>query len=248
MDWASVAGLVLALAAVLLGHSLEGGKFASLLQPAAFVIVVVGTFGAVLLQTELATFKRGVRMLRWVFRPPVSQRARLARDIAQWSLHARRDGLLSLEPFMQNTRDKFIQKGLRLVVDGIAPDKVRGLLETEVTAYEFSQRQAAKIWESAAGYSPTIGIIGAVLGLIHVMENLAEPAKLGSGIAVAFVSTVYGVGLANLFYYPVGNKLKNIIAETVTQYEILTDVFHDIAGGDHSRVIEERVASLLSRA
>jgi chemotaxis protein MotA len=247
VDWASVAGIVLALAALLLGHGLEGGKFASLLQPAAFIIVVVGTFGAVLLQTEMPTFMRGMRMLRWVFRPPPSQRKRLARDIAQWSLHARRDGLLSLEPFMQKTRDQFIQKGLRLVVDGIAPDKVRSLLETEVTAYEFGQRQAARIWESAAGYSPTIGIIGAVLGLIHVMENLADPARLGAGIAVAFVSTVYGVGLANLFYYPVGNKLKGIIAETVTQYEILTDVFHDIAGGDHSRVIEERVASLLSR-
>ena len=247
MDWASVAGIVLALAGLLLGHSLEGGKFASLVQPAAFAIVVVGTFGAVLLQTERHTFMRGVRMVRWVFQPPPSQRAKLARDIALWSLHARRDGLLSLEPYMLGSKDKFIQKGLRLVVDGISADKLRGLLETEVTAYEFGQRQAARIWESAAGYSPTIGILGAVLGLIHVMENLGDPARLGNGIAVAFVSTVYGVGLANLFYHPVGNKLKNIVAETVTQYEILTDVFHDIASGDHSRVIEERVASLLSR-
>jgi len=248
VDWASVAGIVLALAGLLLGHGLEGGRFSSLLQPAAFAIVVIGTFGAVLLQTEGPTFMRGLRMLKWVFQPPPSQRAKLARDIATWSLHARRDGLLSLEQYMLSSKDKFIQKGLRLVVDGIAPDKLRGLLETEVTAYEFGQRQAAKIWESAAGYSPTIGIIGAVLGLIHVMENLGDPAKLGHGIAVAFVSTVYGVGLANLFYYPVGNKIKNIVAETVTQYEILTDVFHDIASGDHSRVIEERVASLLSRA
>lgn len=247
MDWASVAGLVLALAGLALGHGLEGGKFASLVQPAAFAIVVVGTFGAVLLQTEKQTFIRGMRMMRWVFRPPPSQRARLARDIAQWSLVARRDGLLALEPFMLNSKDKFVQKGLRLVVDGIAADKVRGLLDTEVTAYEFGQRQSAKVWEAAAGYSPTIGIIGAVLGLIHVMENLGDPGRLGNGIAVAFVSTVYGVGLANLFYYPVANKLKNIVAETVTQYEILTDVFHDIASGDHSRVIEERVACLLSR-
>jgi chemotaxis protein MotA len=247
VDWASVVGLALALAGLLLGHGLDGGKFASLLQPAAFAIVVIGTFGAVLLQTEAPTFVRGVRMLRWVFRPPPSQRAQLARDIAKWSMLARRDGLLSLEQYMQGTPDKFIQKGLRLMIDGIHPDKLRGLLETEVTAYEFGQRQAAKIWESAAGYSPTIGILGAVLGLIHVMENLTDPAKLGSGIAVAFVSTVYGVGLANLFFHPVGNKLKAIVAETVTQYEILTDVFHDIASGDHSRVIDERVASLLSR-
>ena len=247
MDWASVAGLVLALAGLLIGHSLEGGKLASLVQPAAFAIVVIGTAGAVLLQTEAPTFLRGVRMLRWVFRPPPSQRTKLAREIAVWSLHARRDGLLSLEQYMESTRDMFIKKGLRLVVDGIAPEKLRGLLETELTAFEFGQRQACKIWESAAGYSPTIGILGAVLGLIHVMENLTDPAKLGSGIAVAFVSTVYGVGLANLFFYPIGNKLKGIVAETVTQYEILTEVFFDIASGDHSRVIEERVASLLSR-
>ncbi|MES2150403.1 MAG: flagellar motor protein [Pseudomonadota bacterium] len=247
MDWASVAGIVLALAGLFIGHGLEGGKFASLLQPAAFAIVVIGTAGAVLLQTEAPTFLRGVRMLAWVFRPPPSQRARLAREIAQWSLHARRDGLLSLERFMQSTPDRFIQKGLRLVVDGIHPDKLRGLLETEVTAFEFAQRQSLKIWESAAGYSPTIGILGAVLGLIHVMENLSDPSKLGGGIAVAFVSTVYGVGLANLFFYPVGNKLKSIVAETVTQYDILVDVFYDIASGDHSRVIDERVASLLTR-
>jgi chemotaxis protein MotA len=247
VDWASVVGIGLALAGLLLGHGLDGGKLASLVQPAAFAIVVIGTAGAVLLQTEAPTFVRGMRMLRWVFQPPPSQRQKLARDIALWSLHARRDGLLSLETYMQATPDKFIQKGLRLMIDGIHPDKLRGLLEAEVTAYEFGQRQAVKIWESAAGYSPTIGILGAVLGLIHVMENLTDPSRLGAGIAVAFVSTVYGVGLANLFFYPVGNKLKSIVAETVTQYEILAEVFYDIASGDHSRVIDERVASLLSR-
>ena len=247
MDWASVAGIFLALAGLVVGQGLEGGKLSSLIQPAAFAIVVIGTAGAVLLQSEAPTFMRGVRMLRWVFSPPPSQRAALAREIAVWGLHARRDGLLSLEKYMAVNKDKFVQKGLRLVVDGIAPDKLRSLLEMEVTAYEFGERQAVKIWESAAGYSPTIGILGAVLGLIHVMENLSDPGKLGSGIAVAFVSTVYGVGLANMFFYPIANKLKSIVAERVTQYEILTDVFHDIASGDHSRVIEERVACLLSR-
>lgn len=247
MDRASVVGVILALSGLLVGYGLEGGKLGSLVQPAAFAIVVIGTAGAVLLQTEAPTFLRGLRMLRWVFLPPPSQRPRLAREIAVWSLNARRDGLLSLEQYMQINKDKLVQKGLRLIVDGIHPDKLRGIMETEVTAYEFGQRQAARIWESAAGYSPTIGILGAVLGLIHVMENLSDPAKLGSGIAVAFVSTVYGVGLANLFFYPVGNKLKTIVAEQVAQYEILVEVFYDIASGDHSRVIEERVASLLSR-
>jgi chemotaxis protein MotA len=247
VDWASLVGLALALAGLLVGHTLDGGRFASLLQPAAFAIVVVGTAGAVLLQTEGRTFVRGLRMLRWVFVPPPSRRDKLAREIALWSLSARRDGLLSLEQYMQGTQDKFIKKGLRLVVDGIHPDKLRSLLETEVTAFEFAQRQAARIWESAAGYAPTIGILGAVLGLIHVMENLSDPSRLGAGIAVAFVSTVYGVGLANLFFFPVGNKLKAIVSDQVSQYEILTDVFHDIASGDHSRVIDERVACLLSR-
>ena len=115
----------------------------------------------------------------------------------------------------------------------------------EITAYELAERQAVKVWESAAGYSPTIGILGAVLGLIHVMENLADPSKLGGGIAVAFVSTIYGVGLANLLFLPVANKLKAIVSRRVVQYEIAAAVFYDIATGDHTRIIEERVASLL---
>jgi len=244
VDFASLIGLGLALAGLLVGHTLDGGRFASLVQPAAFAIVVVGTFGAVLLQSEARTFTRGMRMLRWVFFPPKNRRQPLSREIALWSHTARRDGLLSLEQYMA-TPDLFVQKGLRLVVDGIAPEKIRGLLEMEVTAFEFAERQAARVWESAAGYAPTIGILGAVLGLIHVMENLSDPSRLGSGIAVAFVSTVYGVGLANLFFLPVANKLKAIVADQVAQYDILIEVFHDIASGNHARVVEERVASLL---
>ncbi|MES2116239.1 MAG: flagellar motor protein [Pseudomonadota bacterium] len=247
MDWASVAGVLLALAGIVVGQGLEGGQLGSLVQPAAFAIVIVGTFGAVLLQTRPPTFWRGLRMLRLVFAPPPDNRLALAREINAWNLAARRDGLLALERYMLASKDKFNAKGLRLIVDGIAPDKLRHILDTEITAYETEQRQAVRIWESAAGYSPTIGILGAVLGLVHVMENLTDPAKLGGGIAVAFVSTIYGVGLANLFFYPIHNKLKAITAETVTQYEILAAVFHDMASGDHSRVIEERVGSLLQR-
>ncbi|NGZ84377.1 flagellar motor protein [Duganella aceris] len=245
MDWASVAGVLLALAGVVIGQSLEGGKLSSLLQPAAFAIVVIGTFGAVLLQTRFKTFVRGVRMLRLVFAPPPDTRAVLARDINAWNLAARRDGLLSLERYMLASKDKFNTKGLRLIVDGINPDKLRQLLDTEITAYETEERQAVRIWESAAGYSPTIGILGAVLGLIHVMENLTDPSKLGSGIAVAFVSTIYGVGLANLLFYPIANKLKAIVTQAVHQQEIAAAVFYDIATGDHTRVIDERIATLL---
>jgi chemotaxis protein MotA len=245
VDLTSLLGLALALDGIFVGHTLDGGKFSSLIQPAAFAIVVVGTFGAVLLQTKSQAFVRGVRMLRWVFVTPPDRRQALAREIHLWSLSARRDGLLSLEQYMAKA-DPFIQKGLRLVVDGIQPDKLRSLMHTEINNYEFRERQAARIWESAAGYAPTVGILGAVLGLIHVMENLSDPSKLGAGIAVAFVSTVYGVGLANLFFYPIGNKIKGIVSERVAQYEILADVFHDIATGDFTRVLDERVACLLA--
>lgn len=245
MDWASVAGVLLALAGILIGQGLEGGKLSALLQPAAFCIVIIGTFGAVLLQTRLKTFLRGVRMLRLVFAPPPDSRAALARDINAWNLAARRDGLLSLERYMLASKDQFNAKGLRLIVDGINPDKLRQLLDTEITAYETEERLAVRIWESAAGYSPTIGILGAVLGLIHVMENLTDPSKLGAGIAVAFVSTIYGVGLANLFFYPVANKLKAIVTQAVHQQEIAAAVFYDIATGDHTRVIDERIATLM---
>jgi len=245
LDWASVAGVLVALAGIVIGQGLDGGKLTSLLQPAAFAIVVVGTFGAVLLQTRPKTLWRGLRMLRLVFAPPPDTRAALARDINAWNVAARRDGLLSLERYMLASKDKFNTKGLRLIVDGIAPDKLRQLLDTEITAFETEERQAVRIWESAAGYSPTIGILGAVLGLIHVMENLTDPSKLGSGIAVAFVSTIYGVGLANLFFYPIANKLKAIVTQAVHQQEIAAAVFYDIATGDHTRVIDERIATLL---
>jgi chemotaxis protein MotA len=146
---------------------------------------------------------------------------------------------------MTESKDPFITMGLRLIIDGIAPDKMEQLLDTAITAYETEQRLAARIWESAAGYSPTVGILGAVLGLIHVMENLTDPSKLGAGIAVAFVSTIYGVGLANLLFLPVANKLKAIVMDAVQQREIAAAVFHDIASGESGRVIEERVATLM---
>jgi chemotaxis protein MotA len=243
VDWASVIGLFLAIAGIVVGQAMEGGKIMSLLQPAAFVIVFVGTTGAVLLQSRAKQFRQGVAMLRWVFAPP-KKNQNLGQDITLWSLTARREGLLSLERFMNPMQDPFVVKGLRLVVDGINPQKLREILDVEITAYETEQRQAIKIWEAAGGYSPTIGILGAVLGLVHVMENLSEPAKLGSGIAVAFVATIYGVGLANLVFLPISNKLKAIVNREVVIRETLASVFFDIASGDNSRVIEERVHSL----
>lgn len=245
MDWGSLIGLVLALVGIVTGQILEGGHVGSLIQPAAFVIVVSGTIGAVLLQSQIPIFLRGIKMLRWIIFPPLDNRQLMAHEINMWSVTARREGFLSLESHMQSTRDSFISKGLRLVIDGIEPIKLREILEADISVYEAQERHAVKIWEAAGGYAPTIGILGAVLGLIHVMENLSDPNKLGSGIAVAFVATIYGVGLANLVFLPIGNKLKFIVSQEVNRREILAEVFFDIAIGGNARVIEERVAGYL---
>lgn len=243
MDWASLAGAILVLIGLLIGQLLEGGQIASLLQPAAFVIVVVSTMGAVLLQSRLPVFIRGVKMLRWIISMPEDTSRKNVQDALIWSVVARREGFLSLERYMESSSDPFIGKGLRLVIDGIDPDRVRDILNVDISFYEMEQRQAIKIWEAAGGYSPTIGILGAVLGLIHVMENLTDPSKLGSGIAVAFVATIYGVGLANLFFLPVSNKLKEVVGKEVVRREMLADIFYSIAQGDSPRIVEERLSN-----
>jgi chemotaxis protein MotA len=245
VDWGSVAGLVLALGGILLGQVLEGGHVGSLVQPAAFVIVVIGTLGAVLLQSGMPSFMRGAKMAQWAFVPPEDNYRMLMHNMAFWSATARREGLLSLERFIDNVRDPFVEQGLRLIIDGLDPVKMRELMEQEISAYEIRERSAVKVWEAAGGYAPTVGILGAVLGLIHVMENLSDPGRLGGGIAVAFVATIYGVGLANLFFLPVGNKLKTLVNREVRKREVLVDAFIGIAAGENPRMIEERMAIYL---
>jgi chemotaxis protein MotA len=241
VDWGSLIGIVLAVGGLLLGQLLEGGKLGSLIQPAAFIIVIVGTVGAVILQSGLNNFIHGVKLAGNVFRPKDENYPALVRDITGWSVIARREGLLSLERVIDSVRDPFIQHGLRLIVDGVDPNKVREVMELEIDAYETKQRLAIKIWESAGGYAPTIGILGAVLGLIHVMENLSDPSRLGSGIAVAFVATIYGVGFANLVFLPIAGKLKAYVARDIFKHEMLADAFAGIAAGENPRLIEERM-------
>lgn len=243
MDWGSVVGLGLALAAVLLGQALEGGHLASLVQPSAFVIVFIGTLGAVLLQTGLPVFIRGVALFGSVFRSLPETHDQTVRDVTLWSYTAKREGILSLDRFLDRIEDPFAAKGLRLLVDGFDTQKLREVLEIEIGAFETQQKRAIRVWDAAGGYAPTVGILGAVLGLIHVMENLSEPALLGSGIAIAFVATIYGVGLANLVFLPVGNKLKAHMATEVNRLEMLTDGLCGIALGENPRVIQERMTA-----
>ncbi len=241
MDKISLFGLLIGIVAILGGQVLEGGHVGSLTQPTALLIVLGGTMGAVMLQSPYATFVRGVRMARWVWYPPVIDYLQLIKQITGWSQLSRREGLLALENAMGQLKDDFARKGLQLLVDGAEPERLREVLEVEINTYEHELKMSARIWEAAGGYSPTIGILGAVLGLIHVMENLSDPSKLGAGIAVAFVATIYGVGLANLVFLPMSNKLKAHINRLLVQREMIVDGLVGIANGDNPRIIESRL-------
>jgi chemotaxis protein MotA len=245
VDKISLAGLVISLIAILGGQMLEGGSVGSLVQPTALMIVLGGTLGAVLLQSPFHVFRRGLSMAKWVWVPPIIEQKRVLDQVLNWSQIARREGLLQLENYMPQIKDDFTRKGLQLLVDGADPEHIRELLEVDINTFEDEWRQSAKIWESAGGYSPTIGILGAVMGLIHVMENLSDPTKLGSGIAVAFVATIYGVGLANLVYLPIAGKLKYYISRMVASKEMLIDGLVGIAVGDNPRIIESRLKGYL---
>ena len=246
MDILSLAGLLVAVVAILGGQLLEGGTIGSLLQVAAFMIVIGGTLGAVMLQSPFPTFVHGMKLARWIITPPrIDPRNAISR-VVEWAHLARRDGMLALEDQLAATPPGFERNGLQMLVDGFAPEKIREAMEVEIAAWEDRMRAAAKIWESAGGYAPTVGILGAVLGLIHVMENLSDPAKLGSGIAVAFVATVYGVGIANLILLPIGNKLKSLIAKEVAHRELFVDGMLGIANGENPKLIEARLTGYLA--
>jgi len=246
MDRISPIGIILGLGAILGGQALEGGHMSSLLQVTAFVIVIGGTLGAVMLQSSPAVFLAGMRLLPWVFRPPFADFRAQLDDIVQWGNTARRGGLLALEPAISQLSDGYTRKGLQLLVDGAEPAVLRASLELEIDTYEDFHRQAAKVWESAGGYAPTIGIIGAVMGLIHVMENLSDPSKLGAGIAVAFVATIYGVGSANLLFLPIAGKLKSLIARQVKFKEMVVDGLEAIGNGENPRNIEMRLEGYIA--
>lgn len=246
MDILSIVGLVVAMVAIIGGQWLEGGSIASLLQLTAFLIVVGGTIGAVMLQTPLPTFLRGLKLARWIVVPPQVDAGAAIGQLAEWANRARKDGMLALENDLGGVVDPFARNGLQMLVDGFDPDKIAAALEVEIGAYEETHRSAARIWEAAGGYAPTVGILGAVLGLIHVMENLSDPGKLGGGIAVAFVATVYGVGSANLLFLPIASKLKSLIAREVAYRELIVDGLVGIANGENPKLIEMRLAGHLA--
>ncbi|HLP98511.1 MAG TPA: flagellar motor protein [Sideroxyarcus sp.] len=241
MDKLSLFGIVVALVGILGGQLLEGGSASVLLQLAAFLIVFGGTIGAVMLQHPLAVFMTGVRMGGWVFVTPVIDMQKLSYQITAWGSVARKDGILALEAQLKNIEDPFVRKGLQLLVDGNSAEKIREIMDIELHTWETLRWQSARVWESAAGYAPTIGILGAVLGLVHVMQSLADPSKLGAGIAVAFIATIYGVGSANLLFLPIAGKLKIIIQEQVNMRDMLIDGLCMIANAENPHFIENKL-------
>jgi len=245
MDSLSFLGLFVALGAVLLGQHLEGGSLASLLNGPALLIVGGGTLGAAMLQSPPATFARCLRMLVWIFRPPAAPMERTMRQLVDWGRIARKDGLLGLERFAGRTGDRFARKGLQLLVDGHEPQVIRDTLELDISAREACELQAARVLDGMGGYAPTLGILGAVMGLIQVMGNLSDPSALGTGIAVAFVATIYGVAFANLLLLPAANKLKAVIGQQSQLQELVTEGIVAIAEGENPRIIETRLLGLV---
>lgn len=245
MDLLTILGLFTGIAAILLGQHLEGGQLSTLFNGPAMLIVLGGTLGAVMVQTPFRIFIRSMKMLSWVFFSPRVNIAEMVEQILLWSRIARKDGLLGLEHLDDTAVDEFAYKGIQLVVDGNEPANIRNILDIEISNHELRDIQCAKVFESMGGYSPTIGIIGAVLGLIQVMGNLSDPSKLGDGIAVAFVATIYGVGAANLVFIPVANKIKAHV-QRFTQYrELIIEGVVAIAEGENPRNIEIKLHGFL---
>lgn len=243
MDWGSLAGLIMGISAIIAGQWLEGGQLSFLFQLPALLIVLGGTISAVLLQNGVKNLVKGFQLLKRAFLPYSDFYPQLTSTIQVWSNTARMEGFLNLEKHISTHSDPFIAKGLRMVVDGIEIQKTREILDIDINSYERDQRLAIKVWEAAGGYSPTMGILGAVLGLTNVMVNLNDPKILGEGIAIAFVSTIYGVGLANLVFLPIANKLKQHLQIEILKREMLADAFISIKEGENRNLINERMSS-----
>ncbi|UZJ62107.1 flagellar motor protein [Pseudomonas sp. KU26590] len=245
MDVLTLIGIILAFVAIIGGNFLEGGHLGALLNGPAALIVLGGTLAACLVQTPMSAFKRAMQIFIWILFPPRIDLAGGIDRVVSWSLTARKEGLLGLEAVADSEPDNYSRKGLQLLVDGAEPAAIRGILEVDFITQESRDIQAAKVYESMGGYAPTIGIIGAVMGLIHVMGNLADPNQLGSGIAVAFIATIYGVASANLFLLPVANKLKAVAIRQSRYREMLLEGLLSIAEGENPRSIELKLQGFM---
>lgn len=245
MDFLSIVGLLMGFGAIIVSMTLDGGNLLALLQLSAFVIVGGGTIGAVLLQTPMPVFLRGLKMAMWVFFPPRDEREERLRQITDWLRIARHQFVLALDPVAEQQTDPFLRQGLRLVVDGMEASQIRTVLESIITTQGHEEKLGAEMYEAMGGYAPTVGILGAVMGLITVMSHLDDPSKLGEGIATAFVATVYGVASANLIFLPIAGKLKLIVRRRMRTLEMVTEGMIGIAIMESPLQLEMRLRSYL---
>jgi chemotaxis protein MotA len=245
IDFLTVGGLIIGVTAILVGQQLEGGEVSALINGPAALIVFGGTLGAVMLQSPIKVFMRATKMSWWMIATPQFNYEEVIQKIIGWSNIARREGLLGLESLEDVEKNYLSKKGLQLLINGSEPDVIRAIMGVDIQTKEHFDFQAARVYESMGGYSPTIGIIGAVIGLIQVMGNLSDPSKLGAGIAIAFIATIYGVALANLVLLPTANKLKNIVVSEARFSDMIVEGLVSIAEGENPRNIETKLLGFL---
>lgn len=248
MDKSSLGGIVLALGGIIAGLLLEGGNFRQILQPTAAMIVFGGTLGAVMLQFPLPVVIHAFRRLGSVFLSPQTKPQDTIQRLVQYAQKARREGIVSLDADLSQIDDTFLQKSLMLAVDGTEPQELRKIMELELDNQAEYEEQVPQVFESAGGFAPTIGIIGAVLGLIQVMQHLDKIDEVGRGIAVAFVATIYGVGSANLLYLPVAGKMKLRIREEQIMREMTLEGVASILEGMNPRILETKLLGFMVEA
>jgi chemotaxis protein MotA len=248
VDKASLGGIILALGGVLAGLLLEGGNLGQVLQPTAAIIVFGGTFGAVMLQFPLAIVLLSLRQLGSVFVNPHRDPQATIHQLVEFAQKARREGIVSLDAELPEIEDSFLKRSLMLAVDGTEPQELRKIMELELDNKAEYEEQAPQVFESAGGFAPTVGIIGAVLGLIQTMQHLDKIDEVGRGIAVAFVATIYGVASANLLYLPMAGKMKFRLREEQIMREMTLEGVASILEGMNPRMLETKLVGFLVEA
>jgi len=242
-DLSTLAGIGLALAGLIGGLLLERGSIQDIAQTTAAMIVLGGTFGAVLVTTPLHVVLRALKRLGDVFFDSSQPHSAVIDNLIRFATKARRDGIVSLESEAESIPDPFLRKALSLAVDGTDLQELRKMMEIDLVQNELAREAEARVWESAGGYAPTIGIIGAVMGLIQVMKHLEDMKEVGHGIAVAFVATIYGVGSANIFFLPAANKLRAKLREAIAIQEMVLEGVAAIVEGLNPTLIRLKLES-----
>lgn len=247
-DLASLLGLVVGIGGILGGMVLEKGELHNLYQISAAIIVLGGTFGAVMLTTPPHVLMRALKHVVLVFFDRGQSASATIEEIIEYATQARKEGIVSLEQAAGKVPDPFLKKALNLAVDGIEMNQIRSIMELDLSLVEHEGEAEAKVYEAAGGYAPTIGIIGAVIGLIHVMQNLADIEAVGKGIAGAFVATIYGVASANLFFLPAGSKLRSRMQATVQSRELMLEGVLSIVEGLNPKLIRTKLDAYLQES